>query len=99
MEKQKTDKIKKEKKSEEKTAKQTKPRILVGNVVSDKQDKTVVVAVDKFKLNPKYHKKFKVTKRYQAHDEKNQYHQGDRIAIEESKPISKNKKWKVKTIS
>jgi small subunit ribosomal protein S17 len=66
-----------------------------GIVVSDKADKTIVVAVTDFKTHPKYLKRFKSTKRYKVHDEKNEYKTGDKIAFVECKPISKDKNWKV----
>jgi small subunit ribosomal protein S17 len=66
-----------------------------GVVVSDKMDKTVVVAVDAFKTHPKYKKKFKVTNRYKAHDEENKYKTGDIVEIVPCRPISKGKSYKV----
>ncbi len=74
---------------------QTNKRILQGEVVSDKMDKTVVVLVSKYKKHPIYQKYHKVTKRYKAHDEKNQFKVGDIVRIIESRPISKEKRWKV----
>jgi len=75
--------------------KKTKGKILVGKVVSDKMDKTVVVEVIRIKEHPKYKKRYKVRKKYKAHDEKNQYKVGDKVVIQETRPISKHKKWKV----
>ena len=66
-----------------------------GIVVSDKMDKTVVVAVDSFKTHSKYRKKFKVTKRYKAHDEENKHKVGDVVEIVPTRPISKDKSYKV----
>ncbi len=66
-----------------------------GIVVSDKMDKTVVVAVDSFKTHPKYKKKMKVTNRYKAHDAENKYKVGDVVEIVPTKPISKDKSYKV----
>ena len=71
------------------------PRKLKGTVTSDKMDKTVTVAVNSFKTHPKYKKRYKITTKYKAHDEKNEYAEGDKIVIRESKPISKDKKWRV----
>ena len=68
---------------------------LQGVVVSDKMDKTVVVEVENVKEHPKYKKRYKVHKRYKAHDEKKEYNTGDTVVIEETKPISKDKNWKV----
>lgn len=66
-----------------------------GIVVSDKMDKTVVVAVDDFKTHAKYKKKYKSTKRYKAHDESNKYKTGDSVEIVPCRPMSKDKKYKV----
>jgi len=70
-------------------------RRLIGKVISDKMDKTVVVAVEKEKVHPLYKKRYKVIKKYKAHDEKNEYKVGDIVIIEEARPISKEKRWKV----
>jgi small subunit ribosomal protein S17 len=70
-------------------------RILQGVVVSDKQDKTVVVSVDRQIMHPVYKKFVKKSKKFAAHDENNQYKVGDRVSIEECRPISKNKSWTV----
>jgi small subunit ribosomal protein S17 len=72
-----------------------KIRTLKGVVVSDKMTKTVVVAVTRLRKHPKYKKYYKVTKRYQAHDEKGEYHTGDKVVIQETKPLSKEKRWAV----
>ncbi len=68
-------------------------RKLKGVIVSDKMHKTVVVAVSRYKKHPKYKKYFKVTKRFKAHNEKSEFHAGDKVIIEESKPLSKEKNW------
>lgn len=73
--------------------KRTHKKQLRGVVVSDRMDKTIVVAVDRYYKQPLYRKYVRRTKRYKAHDEKNEYKVGDKIIIEESKPISKHKKW------
>ena len=70
-------------------------RILQGVVVSDKQDKTVVVSVERQVMHPVYKKFVKKSKKFDAHDENNQYKVGDRVSIEECRPISKNKSWTV----
>ena len=57
--------------------------------------KTVVVRIDRLKKHPKYHKYFQTSQRFKAHDEKNEYKTGDVVEIEESRPLSKDKKWKV----
>jgi small subunit ribosomal protein S17 len=68
-------------------------RTLQGVVVSDKQNKTVVVRVDRRFTHPIYKKTIRRSKNYHAHDESNQYAPGDVVWIEESKPISKLKRW------
>ena len=70
-------------------------RILSGMVVSEKMDKTVVVLVSTIKKHPKYHKQYKSSKKYHAHDPKNEYHVGDKVSIVGIRPISKQKRWKV----
>ncbi len=70
-----------------------KIRILKGVVVSDKMTKTVVVRVSSLKKHPKYKKYFKVSQKYKAHDEENQYHTGDQVLIKETRPMSKEKRW------
>lgn len=67
----------------------------VGRVVSDKMDKTVVVAVDRLKPHPLYKKTIRVTKKFHAHDEENQYKIGDTVRIGETRPLSKTKCWEV----
>lgn len=70
-------------------------RKLKGVVVSDKMQKTVVVKVERFKRHPLYHKVMKISKRFKAHDEKNECKIGDEVIIEQTRPLSKEKKWKV----
>ncbi|GAC1412177.1 MAG: 30S ribosomal protein S17 [Candidatus Doudnabacteria bacterium] len=70
-------------------------RTKTGTVVSDKMDKTVVVQVDQLKRHPKYKKSYKVSTKFKAHDEKNEFHTGDKVEIEETRPISKDKHFKV----
>ncbi|MBI2603998.1 MAG: 30S ribosomal protein S17 [Candidatus Harrisonbacteria bacterium] len=72
-----------------------KHRTLEGLVVSDKMQKTVVVAVSETRMNPKYLKQYNVTRRLKAHDEARAYHTGDRVVIEETRPLSRDKRWKV----
>jgi small subunit ribosomal protein S17 len=67
----------------------------VGLVVSDKMDKTVVVAVENRSAHPKYGKIVVQTKRYKAHDEGNQCKIGDRVRIQETRPLSRTKRWAV----
>jgi len=75
--------------------KKNKKRRLVGVVVSDKMDKTVVVRVERKYPHPKYKKIVRSHKKYKAHDSKNQYKKGDIVVIEESRPMSKEKRWVV----
>jgi len=70
-------------------------RKLQGMVVSDKMDKTVVVSVDIFKDHPKYKKRYKTTQKHKAHDSKNEAKIGDTVIIEETRPLSKEKCWRV----
>ena len=70
-------------------------RILQGVVVSDKNDKTVVVRVERRFTHPLFKKTVRRTKKYHAHDEANSAKQGDLVRIEECRPISKNKSWKL----
>jgi small subunit ribosomal protein S17 len=70
-------------------------RMLTGRVVSDKMDKTVTVLVERRVTHPMYGKIMKLSKKYHAHDEKNECHEGDMVLIEECRPISKTKAWRV----
>jgi small subunit ribosomal protein S17 len=67
----------------------------VGMVVSDRMDKTVVVRVERLVPHPVYKKYVKRRTTYKAHDEKNEYHIGDRVEIVETRPLSKEKRWRV----
>ena len=70
-------------------------RVLQGTVVSDKNEKTVVVLVERRFTHPLYKKTVRRSKKYKAHDENNQYKVGDLVSIEETRPISKDKTWTV----
>jgi small subunit ribosomal protein S17 len=70
-------------------------RRLTGKVVSDKMDKTVTVLVERRVQHPLYNKFVGRSKKYHAHDEKNEYHTGDVVLIEECRPIAKTKAWRV----
>ena len=70
-------------------------RILVGTVVSDKTDKTVTVKVERKEKHPLYGKIIRRSKKYHAHDEGNEFKPGDTVRIEETRPISKTKTWRV----
>lgn len=73
-------------------------KTLLGIVVSDKMDKTVVVKVDRSVKHPLYFKTIKKSAKYKAHDEGNVCHAGDKVLIEETRPLSRDKRWKVKEI-
>ena len=79
--------------------KDSKPAIrarrLKGVIVSDKMQKTVVVAVNSLKEHPKYKSRYIKTKKYKAHSESNEYKTGDKVIIQEHRPISKEKNWTV----
>ena len=68
-------------------------RTLTGVVSSDKRDKTITVAVTSRETHPIYKKQFTITRKYTAHDEKNEAREGDVVMIEETRPISKTKTW------
>ena len=70
-------------------------RVLTGQIVSDKTDKTVVVKVERRVKHPLYGKIIKRSKKYHAHDEGNEFREGETVRIEETRPISKLKTWKV----
>lgn len=78
---------------------QQKPRTMkVGHVVSDKMDKTVVVAVDYVRTHPLYKKRIRRTSKFYAHDENNMCKEGDLVRIEETRPMSRQKRWIVREI-
>ncbi|MCD6500532.1 30S ribosomal protein S17 [bacterium] len=70
-------------------------RKLQGEIVSNKMQNTVVVQVERIKEHPRYKRRYKVFKKYKAHVEKNGFKVGDRVIIEECRPLSKEKRWKV----
>ncbi len=70
-------------------------KVRTGKVVSDKMDKTVVVAVERLVQHNLYSKPVKKTTKFKAHDENNESHTGDTVAIMETRPISKDKRWRV----
>ena len=72
-----------------------KKQQMTGLVVSDKMDKTVVVKVDMRKRHAKYKKFYTISKKFKAHDETNQYKTGDRVVIEETRPISRHKSFRI----
>lgn len=72
-----------------------KRKEMVGVVVSDKMDKTRIVAVDTWKVSPLYGKRIRSTQRIKAHDEKNVTSLGDKVLLIETRPISKHKRWRI----
>jgi len=70
-------------------------RQLTGTIISDKMQKTIVVNVERIKEHPKYLRRYRISKKYQAHVEQGEYLVGDKVVIEECRPISKNKRWRV----
>ena len=70
-------------------------RQLTGTIVSDKMQKTIVVKVERIKEHPKYLRRYRISKKYQAHVEQGEYKIGERVIIEECRPISKDKRWRV----
>lgn len=83
---------------EAQTAAAPRQKVRFGTVVSDKMQKTVVVAVESTKRHRLYKKTLRRTKRYKAHDEHNECHLGDRVRIVETRPLSKEKRWRVTEI-
>jgi small subunit ribosomal protein S17 len=73
----------------------TNARKLTGRVVSDKMNKTVTVLVERKVKHPLYGKFVRRSKKYHAHDENNEFHPGDLVSIEETRPLSRTKTWKV----
>ncbi|NLI12153.1 30S ribosomal protein S17 [Pelotomaculum propionicicum] len=70
-------------------------KVLTGKVVSDKMDKTVVVAVETLVRHPLYQRTIRRTKKFKAHDEENSCHTGDKVRMMETRPLSKEKRWRV----
>ena len=73
-------------------------RTLTGKVVSDKMTKTIVVLVERVKVHPIYKKKYTVSTKFKAHDEKGVAKVGDMVEIEESRPLSATKRWSLKKV-
>ena len=74
---------------------QNKRKTKVGRVVSDKMDKTIVVSVERLARHPLYKRVIRLTTKFKAHDELNDAHTGDTVQIEESRPLSATKRWKL----
>ncbi len=75
--------------------KKSNKRTFAGTVVSDKMDKTITVLVSTRQLHPMYKKYITRSKKYKAHDESNDAHEGDSVRIIESRPVSKDKRWRL----
>ncbi|MFA5577597.1 MAG: 30S ribosomal protein S17 [Tissierellaceae bacterium] len=73
-------------------------KVRIGNVVSDKMDKTIVVAVETFVTHPLYKKQIRKTSKFKAHDENNECGIGDVVKIMETRPLSKDKRWRLVNI-
>jgi small subunit ribosomal protein S17 len=73
-------------------------KVLIGTVVSNKMQKTIVVEVTRKKAHPLYGRVISIRKKFYAHDEKNEAHVGDTVRIEESRPLSRLKRWTLKEI-
>ncbi|WP_044641888.1 30S ribosomal protein S17 [Risungbinella massiliensis] len=74
---------------------ETRRKVRIGKVVSDKMDKTIVVSVETYKKDTKYGKRVKYTKKFKAHDENNTAKIGDTVKIMETRPLSKDKRWRL----
>lgn len=70
-------------------------RTLKGVIVSDKMNKTAVVEVAELKLHPKYRKYYRVSKKFKAHNPDNKFKEGEKVLIEETRPLSKEKRWSI----
>ena len=84
-----------EQSNQEQAAERNRRKTRIGTVVSDKMNKTVVVAVERRYAHPLYGKQVTRTKKYHAHDENNEFHIGDTVRIMETRPLSKLKRWRV----
>jgi small subunit ribosomal protein S17 len=80
------------------TETQGKRKTVVGNVVSTKMQKTIVVEVERRKAHPLYRRVVRMTKKFYAHDEENTAHVGDVVRLEETRPLSKLKRWKLQEV-
>ncbi len=70
-------------------------KMKTGVVVSDKMDKTIVVSVERMVQHPLYGKRIRLTTKFKAHDENNECHEGDTVTIMETRPLSKDKRWRL----
>lgn len=76
-------------------AERNRRKVVIGKVVSDKMDKTITVAVETYKMHPLYKKRVKYTRKFKAHDEENRAKVGDIVKIMETRPLSKEKRWRL----
>jgi small subunit ribosomal protein S17 len=79
-------------------AERGKRKTLVGVVTGDKMEKTVIVMVNRLVLHPVYKKYVRKRKKFKAHDEQNQCHMGDKVLLIETRPLSREKRWRVKEV-
>ena len=86
------------KEESQETAARGLSKVREGVVVSNKMSKSIVVSIETFKRHPQYGKYMRSTKRYMAHDENNECAVGDKVEIVETRPLSKNKRWRVRSI-
>ncbi len=77
---------------------ESRKRRLLGTVISNKMDKTIVVEVDSAKMHPLYRKVIRTSKKYMAHDENNTCNIGDRVRIVEARPMSRRKRWALQEV-
>jgi small subunit ribosomal protein S17 len=84
--------------ADERTDTRGQRKTRIGHVVSDKMEKTAVVAITRRYMHPKYKKYVKDRKRYKVHDPGNECRTGDKVLIEETRPLSRHKRWKLKEI-
>lgn len=73
-------------------------KIYTGKVISDKMDKTVVVAIERLTQHPQYKKTIRKITKFKAHDEENKCKIGDKVSVIETRPLSKEKRWRIKEI-
>jgi len=79
----------------QKQEKEIKKRKMDGIVIGDKINKTIIVAVSRVKIHPKYKKRYKVSRKYKVHDPKDKFKVNDKVSIVACRPLSKDKRWRV----
>ncbi len=100
MEKNKDDQLNKAKISKKEVTEKKEEETIIrkkmnGVVVGDKNEKTLVVKVDRTRIHPKYKKRYTVNKKYKVHDEKGVFKEGDEVTFVQCRPLSKHKRWRV----